>query len=115
MAVTLRFAHFASGATDRPVLPHGDLVKSVPAVSLREVTEAARHAWNSTDRSWVCRLSFGDFVAESATGINLVDVLAHGWDMSPMDDRMFDCEDMLWSIGLDAARSLIGTSRDLHH
>jgi len=115
IAVTLRFARFASGETDRPVLPRVDLVGNDPAGSLRAAVATAEQAWVSTDRSRVCHLSFGDFDAEAAAGINLIDVLAHGWDISPLQDRWFDCEDELWRIGLIAARTLIGTQRDLRH
>ena len=60
-------------------------------------------------------MSFGDFDAETAAGINLVDVLAHGWDISPLQDRRFDCANELWRVGLAAARALIGPHRDLRH
>jgi len=115
IAVTLRFAQFASGETHTPELPRGDLVGSDPAGALSAVVAAARRAWGSTDRSRVCHLSFGSFDAETAAGINLVDVLAHGWDISPLHDRRFNCEDELWRIGLVSARALIGSHRDLRH
>jgi len=63
----------------------------------------------------VCQLSFGDFDALTAAGINLVDILAHGWDISPLQNRWFDCEDDLWQVGLAAARALLGADRDLRH
>jgi hypothetical protein len=69
----------------------------------------------SVDRSRVCTLSFGTFDAEMTAGINLVDVLAHGCDMSPIQDRWFDGGEELWMAGLVAARSLIGPHRDLRH
>jgi len=53
----------------------------------------------------VCHLSFGDFEAETAAGINLVDVLAHGWDISPLQGRWFECGNETWSV---APRVLIG-------
>jgi uncharacterized protein (TIGR03086 family) len=115
IAVTLRFAQFASGETDRPELPRSDLVGIDPAGSLRAALATAEQAWVSTDRSRVCHLSFGDFDAEEAAGINLVDVLAHGWDITPIHDRWFESGDELWRMGLVAARGLIGTHRDLRH
>jgi len=84
IAVTLRIARFASGESDRPELPQGDLIGSDPADSLRAAVITAQRAWALTDRTRVCHLSFGDFEAETAAGINLVDVLAHGWDISPL-------------------------------
>jgi len=115
IAVTLRFARFASGETDRPVLPAGDLLGADPAASLHAVVATARPSWTATDRSRVCQLSFGDFDALTAAGINLVDILAHGWDISPLRNRWFDCEDDLWQVGLAAARALLGADRDLRH
>jgi uncharacterized protein (TIGR03086 family) len=115
MAVTLRFARFASGDTDRPELQQGDLVGRDPVGSLGAAVTAAQRAWTLTDRARVCHLSFGDFDAETAAGINLVDVLAHGWDISPLQGRWLECNDEHWQLGLVAARALIGSDRDLRH
>jgi uncharacterized protein (TIGR03086 family) len=115
IAVTLRFAEFASGKTDRPALPQGDLVGTDPVRSVRAAFAAARRSWTSTDRSRVCHLSFGDFDTETAAGVNLVDVLGHGWDISPLRDRSFECEADLWRIGLVAARAFMEPNRDLRH
>lgn len=115
MAVTLRIAQFASGETERQLLPDGDLVTSDPARSLGDVVATARRAWGSTDRSRVCHLSFGDFDAESAAGINMFDVLGHGWDISLLNDRSLNCEDARLKVGLDAARAVLGPRRDRRH
>lgn len=98
IAVTLRIARFASGESDRPELPQGDLIGSDPADSLRAAVITAQRAWALTDRTRVCHLSFGDFEAETAAGINLVDVLAHGWDISPLQGRWFECGNETWSV-----------------
>lgn len=113
LAVTLRFARFASGETDRPELPRGNLVGRDPGASLDAAVATAQQAWVSTDRTRVCHLSFGDFDADAAAGVNLVDVLAHGWDMSPLQGRWFVCGNDVWRVGLAAARTLIGPDRDL--
>ena len=115
IAVTLRFAQFAAGVTERPELRRGDLVGDDPSASLRSAVATAQRAWVSIDRSRVCTLSFGSFDAETAAGINLVDVLAHGCDISPLQDRWFDGGEELWMAGLVAARLLIGSRRDLRH
>jgi uncharacterized protein (TIGR03086 family) len=115
IAVTLRFARFASGETDRPELPSGDLVGSNPARSLRVAARKAQFAWASVDRSRVCHLSFGDFDAEAAAGVNLVDVLAHGWDISPLSGRWLNCRNPVWKVGLSAAQAIIGPDRDPRH
>ena len=115
VAVTLRFARFASGETDRPGLPKGDLVGSDLAGAIGAAVEAAQRAWSATDRTRVCHLTFGSFEAEAAAGINLVDVLAHGHDVSPQNDRCFVCRDELWRIGLAEALAFIGPDRDPRH
>jgi uncharacterized protein (TIGR03086 family) len=115
LAVTLRFALFASGETDKPVLTKGDLVGDDPPTSFQAVQAMAQRSWTGTDRSRMCHLSFGSFGAEAAAGMNLIDVLAHGWDMSPLQGRFFACPDDLWQIGLEYARKLIGPARDGRH
>jgi len=54
-------------------------------------------------------------VALFAAGINLVVVLAHGWDMSPVADHWFECDDEVWAAGLAIAHDLIGSTRDPQH
>jgi uncharacterized protein (TIGR03086 family) len=115
LAVTLRFARFASGETDKPSLPEGDLVGDDPATSLRVAFSLTERAWVGTDRTRTCHLTFGSFGAQAAAGINLIDVLAHGWDMSPLQARTFAAPGDLWRVGLDCARTLIGPERDGRH
>jgi hypothetical protein len=95
--------------------PNGGLVGDDPALSVRTVQSFSQRAWTGTDRSTICHLSFGSFDAEAAAGINLIDVLAHGWDMSPLQGRSFCGRDDLWQIGLECARALIGPARDGRH
>jgi uncharacterized protein (TIGR03086 family) len=115
IGVTLKFTEFASGATDRPRGPTGDLIGSRPAQALRKAADSARTAWSGVDLSRECQLPFGTFPAEVAAGINLVDALAHGWDVGVVGDAVFRCPDNVWSTGLEMARSFMGPVRDPHH
>ena len=115
IGVTLKFAAFASGATDRPRSPTGDLIGSSLDDALGSAAATARRAWESADMTRECQLPFGTFSAESAAGINLVDVLAHGRDIGSFRGRSFQCDDGVWSMGLAVARELIGQPRDPRH
>ena len=115
IGVTRKFTEFASAATDRPRSPDGDLIGSRPGPALRQAADAARMAWSAADMSRQCRLPFGTFPAEMAAGINLVDVLAHGWDLGAFGDAAFDCRDEVWSTGLEMARSFVGPAREPRH
>jgi uncharacterized protein (TIGR03086 family) len=74
-----------------------------------------RRSWESADLTRECHLPFGTFGAEMAAGINLVDVLAHGWDIGSFRGGTFQCSDGVWSIGLEVAREVIGQRRDPRH
>jgi uncharacterized protein (TIGR03086 family) len=115
IGVTLKFAEFASGATDRPHAPSGDLLGPDHVAALRSCRDAARAAWASADMTRSCELPFGSFPASVAAGINLFDVLAHSWDIAAAAEVELDCPDDLWEVGLEAARAVIGTDRDPAH
>lgn len=115
IGVTRKFTHFASGATDEPHGPPGDLVGGDHRTALGRTVEAARTAWTTADMSRRCRLSFGTFSAEAAAGINLFDVLAHTWDIAAPLGLGLDEHDAVWVVGLDAARHVIGSTRDPAH
>jgi uncharacterized protein (TIGR03086 family) len=115
LAVTSKFTAFATGATDAPTTPVGDLVGDDPYAAVGAAHAAARLAWVGVDRTRMCRLPFGTFTAEVAAGINAVDVLAHGWDIGPVGDRRYRCGDEVWRCGLASARLLIGPHRDDDH
>ncbi len=115
IGVTLKYTEFASAATDRPQSPIGDLIGSRPGQALRAAADSARTAWSAADLSRECHLPFGTFPAEVAAGVNLVDVLAHGWDLGAVGDVVFHCPDAVWSTGLEMARSFMGPVRDPRH
>jgi hypothetical protein len=62
-----------------------------------------------------CHLPFGTFPAGLAAGISLFDVLARTWDIAIATGVTVQCSDDLWDAGLDAARMVIGSSRDVRH
>lgn len=106
VGVTRKLAAFARGDTDQPHTPN-----MTSAVDLDAVVAEARVAWREVDRRRVCRLPFGTYPAEVVAGLNLFDVLAHTWDVGVTPD----VPDTVWRCGLDAARIVIGTTRDLRH
>jgi uncharacterized protein (TIGR03086 family) len=115
IAVTLKFADFASGVTDHPREPPGDLVGGDHRLALRDAATTSRAAWAFVDRTRSCHLGFGDFPANVAAGLNLYDVLAHTWDIATPAGLTFELDDDVWNIGLVAARVVIGSERDLRH
>jgi uncharacterized protein (TIGR03086 family) len=115
IGVTLKFTGFAAGVTDHPRAPAGDLVGRDHALALRSAAGSARAAWASADMTRRCHLPFGTFPAGLAAGINLFDVLAHTGDIAIATGVTVQCSDDLWDAGLDAARMVIGSSRDVRH
>ena len=112
IGVTMKFTHFAAGATDTPHAPPGDLIGRDHRQALRATARAAQKAWTSADLGRSCRLSFGTFSADAILAINLVDVLAHTWDISVATGVKIGCDESLWTAGLDAAHIVIGPDRD---
>jgi len=115
IGVTLKFADFAAGRTDHPHAPAGDLVGRDHGLALRSAADQALAAWAAADLTRPCHLPFGTFPAEMAAGINLFDALAHTWDIATATGVTLRCDDDLWTAGLDAARLVIGPSRDARH
>jgi uncharacterized protein (TIGR03086 family) len=115
VGVTVKFTAFASGATDRPVTPKGDLLGANPPAVVEEAVAAARSAWMGIDRSRICHLPFGDLDATRAAGVNLFDVLAHGWDIGQVRGFRYHCDEEVWRAGLDSARDLLYPWRDPAH
>jgi hypothetical protein len=72
-------------------------------------------AWRTADLSQTCRLPFGRFSVEEAAGLNLLDVLAHTWDMASPLGIELDDDDAVWRDGLAAAHHLIVLDRDPRH
>jgi uncharacterized protein (TIGR03086 family) len=89
--VIVKFTEFASGATDRPVTPSDALAGVDPATATAVVIATAVEAWPSVDRTQVRHPPFGTIDAVGAAGVNLVDVLAHGWDLGTGEGPVFRC------------------------
>lgn len=115
IGVTLKFTDFATGLTDRPRTPRGDLIGRNHRSALRSSADAAQAAWASADMTRSCQLPFGTFSADMAAGINLFDVLAHTWDIAKVTGLCIECTDDVWSDGLHAAQMVIGPNRDLRY
>ena len=115
IGVTLKFADFAAGRTDHPHPPAGDLVGRDHGLALRSAAEQARAAWAAADMTRRCYLPFGTVPAGLAAGINLFDALAHTWDIATATSVTLHCDDDLWTAGHQAARLVIGPSRDARH
>jgi len=115
VAVTRKFTAFADGTTDRPRTPPGDLLGTDHLAALRDAADRARTAWHDADPDRICHLPFGSFPAAIAAGINLFDLLGHGWDVEMATGTAFRCPDAVWAAGLAAARQVIGPERDARH
>jgi uncharacterized protein (TIGR03086 family) len=112
IGVTLRFTDFAAGTTDTPHAPPGDLVGRDHRQALRATAREAQKAWAQADMTRTCRLAFGTFSADATLGTNLVDVLAHTWDIAVATGVVLVCDEGLWTAGFDAAHLVIGPDRD---
>lgn len=115
IAVTCKFAMFADGTTDRPRTPDGDFIGADHHMAFNNAAHRALAAWRHADLRRSCHLPFGTFTAEQAAGINLFDLLAHGWDIDQAVGVIFVCPDTAWEVGLSAARRVIGEQRDPRH
>jgi uncharacterized protein (TIGR03086 family) len=115
LGVTRKFADFASGVTDEPHSPPGDLLGQDHRAAMRSTVNQAGAAWRTADMSRTCRLTFGAFPAEAVVGINLFDALAHTWDIAATIRVDLDVHADLWTSALDAARAIVGASRDPEH
>lgn len=115
IAVTRKFTDFARGATDRPRTPGRDLIGADRRAAFDAAADGAQVAWRHADPRRNCHLPFGTFPAELAAGINLFDLLAHGWDVDRATGATFTCSSTAWAAGLDAARRVIGERRDPRH
>jgi uncharacterized protein (TIGR03086 family) len=84
-------------------------------VAFNDTADHALAAWRDADLDRMCHLPFGTFTAELAAGINLFDLLAHGWDIHQATGATFSCPRTTWIAGLDAAQRVIGEQRDPNH
>ncbi len=114
IGVTLKFSEFAAGTSRSPHTPPGDLVGRDHRQALRATAPAAQRAWTDADMGRTCHLSFGTFSADAVLAINLVEVLAHTWDIAVATGVGLMEDDSVWAAGLDAAELVIGHDRDTH-
>lgn len=82
IATTTKFSQFASGLTDSPRTPIGDLLGDAPLPSFERCRASSADAWLTVDLQRTCRLPFGTFTASDAAAINAFDVLVHTWDIA---------------------------------
>lgn len=115
IATTRKFTAFASGATDRPRTPTRDFLGADHRAAFNDTADQALAAWRDADLERMCHLPFGTFTAEVAAGINLFDLLAHGWDIHQATGATFTCPPSAWAAGLNAAQRVLGEQRDPHH
>jgi uncharacterized protein (TIGR03086 family) len=115
VGVTQKLSAFASGATDAPRTPPGDLLGDDPALAVHIAAAAAADAWAHADMTRLCRLPFATLTADATAGLNLFDVLAHTWDITTGVGVTLICFDDLWIAALDAAHVVIGRERDRAH
>lgn len=82
VATTTKFSWFASGFTDSPRAPVGDLLGDDPMRAFERCRRSSADAWGSADLLRACRLPFGTFPAPEAAAINAFDVVVHTWDIA---------------------------------
>jgi len=81
-AVTMKFTMFASGETDLPRTPRGDVLAGDPVSGFEAAARASQLAWESVDPTRRCHLPFGVFPAlEAATARSR---LCRAWQSSPV-------------------------------
>jgi uncharacterized protein (TIGR03086 family) len=85
----MKFTMFASGETDAPRTPRGDVLAGDPVSGFRGAARASQLAWVSVDPSRQCHLPFGVFPALEVAAVNMFDVLVHGWDIADAVDRAY--------------------------
>jgi uncharacterized protein (TIGR03086 family) len=115
LGVTRKFTEFASGDTDTPRTPAGDLVGEDPCAAVRDSAIRSARAWMHTDLERVCVLPFAQVDADVAAGINLYDVVAHTWDIAMPLGLDLPCDVALWAVALQAAETALNITRDPQH
>jgi uncharacterized protein (TIGR03086 family) len=115
VGITLKFAEFAAGRTDAPHAPEVMIDRAEPARAVASAREAAQVAWPAADATRLCTLPFGVFSAELAAGINLVDALAHTWDMAQALGRTVPCRDRVWTEASVAADAVVPAGASPHY
>jgi uncharacterized protein (TIGR03086 family) len=95
-AVTSKFTRFAEGEVGIIRQDRGDRLGGDPVVGFASIVHESRATWRAHPEAMtrVCHLPFGRFDGATAAGINLFDVVVHGWDVAtavgvawPIDDR----------------------------
>jgi uncharacterized protein (TIGR03086 family) len=111
VATTMKFTSFATGETERPATPSGDVLGGDHRASFHAAATASRVAWIVLDEEvgaiTRCRLPFGDFSPDDAAAINMFDAIVHGWDLSRAIGATFDVPIELVGAGAEIARSII--------
>jgi uncharacterized protein (TIGR03086 family) len=106
-AVTMKFTMFASGETDVPRTPRGDVLAGDPVSGFQGAARASQLAWASVDPTRQCHLPFGVFPALEAAAVNMFDVLVHGWDIADAVDRSYQIPADLLPGAIAMARRLV--------
>ena len=106
-AVTMMFTLFASGETNAPRTPRGDVLAGDPVSGFRGAARASQLAWVSVDPTRQCHLPFGVFPALEAAAVNMFDVLVHGWDIADAVDRSYRIPADLLPGAIGMARRLV--------
>jgi uncharacterized protein (TIGR03086 family) len=116
VGITTKFTEFAAGRTHSPHAGNVVLVAEGDAArAAARARDTARAAWPAADPGRSCTLPFGVFTAELAAGINLVDVLAHTWDVAAARDLALPASVDLWADALEAAAEVVPDAGGLHY
>jgi uncharacterized protein (TIGR03086 family) len=109
-AVTMKFTMFASGETDVPRSPRGDVLAGDPVSGFDAVARASQSAWISVDPTRQCHLPFGVFPALEAAAVNMFDVLVHGWDIADAVDSSYRIPGALLPGAIRVAQRLVNAN-----
>ena len=116
VGTTTKFAAFASGATDSPHAPDGDLVGPDHRHAVRAARNpSGRRAGPPPTRRGRATCRSGTFSSDLAAGINLFDVVAHTWDIAVPTSTTMVCPDAVWEAALRAAAVVLGRERGRDH
>ena len=107
--VTDKFTRFAAGEHGVVREDRRDWLGDDPGTGFSVVAAQSSQAWRGHPDALgrTCRLPFGDFDGATAAGINLLDAVVHGWDISTTTDQPWFPEPRAVELSLEVAELLV--------
>ncbi|WAC57846.1 TIGR03086 family metal-binding protein [Gordonia sp. SL306] len=107
ITVTEKFTRFAAGGTDTPRSAPVRIDPRDHRYAFDRAAQASLAAWTTCDPGRTCRLPFGTFSAGEAAGINMMDLLVHGWDVAVGIGLSYRMPEPLLPTAITTARRLV--------